>query len=419
MAEIATGLLNLLAVFAVAVGVRIFTEKVVTIPYTVLLVFVGLSIPLLGVTLPITLSHDLILFIFLPAILFQGAEEIDFQAFRTNLSISLPMVLIGLPIAVGLLGWSGTFVFGLPLLVSLLFAAMIYPIDPVAVLSLFEEMDAPERLFVLTESESLMDDGLAIVIFSTLLGVVQTAQRTAQPIDAFMTLTRVSGVLRQFVVVSGGGILVGAAVGYLVPRIMRRIDDEMTKLLLAVIVAYGSFLLAEAVFHVNGILATVTAGLYTGTVGMEHGLEPDEKEFLTGTRDAAVFVFNTVLFLLIGAEIKIGAVLHQFQLISLATVLVLGARAVAVYGVTILVNQVISQPVPLNYRHILVWGGMHAAIPVALALSLPSGIPFRNQLQTMVFSVVVLSIVLQGLLMPAVLKVTGVVDSEASHTAEA
>lgn len=125
MAEIATGLLNLLAVFAV--GVRIFTEIVVTIPYTVLLVFVGLGISLLGVTLPITLSHDLILFIFLPAILFQGAEEIDFQAYRTNLPISLPMVLIGLPVAVGLLGWSGTFVLGLPLLVSLLFAAMIYP----------------------------------------------------------------------------------------------------------------------------------------------------------------------------------------------------------------------------------------------------------------------------------------------------
>lgn len=412
---IATELLNLLVVFAVAVGVRVLIEKVVTIPYTVLLVFTGFGISLLGLTLPIDLSHDLIFFIFLPAILFQGAEEIDFQAFRENLPVSVPMVLIGLPTAIVLFGWSGTYAFGLPLLVSLLFAAMIYPIDPVAVLSLYREMDAPERLSVLTESESLMDDGLAIVIFTTLLGLVRETQQTPQTVDGFFTLARFSTILAQFIFVSVGGILVGSAVGYLVPRVMKRIDDKLTKLLLAVIIAYGSFLLAEEVFRVNGILATVAAGLYTGTVGMEHGLQLEEEEFLTGTRDAVVFLFNTVLFLLIGIEVNIGDFMQQLQPIILATLLVLGVRAVAVYVITGLVNQVVSQPVPLNYRHVLVWGGMHAAIPVALALSLPPGIPFRDQLQTMVFGVVFLSIVVQGILMPFVLRVTGVVDSETSH----
>lgn len=419
MAEITAVLLSLLFIFVIASGTRFLVQNIATTPYTVVLVLVGFGTAILDLDLTIELSHDIILFIFLPAIVFQGATEINFSQFRENLPITVPIVLGGLPGAIVILGILSQYALGLPLLAALLFAAMIYPIDPVAVIALFREMDVPERLSVLTESESLMDDGLAIVVFSAIFSLFQEYPPTTTSGTDFATRARLTNVVFDFLVGSVGGIIVGLVTGYVVYRVMRHMDDRMNEFLLTVVVAYGSFLIADHFFAVNGILATVAGGLLLGTTGREYALRPETAEFCRNTWEAIVFIVNTILFLLIGAEVAIGQFIQQVEFIVLATVLVLIARATVIYSITFITNRFVSQPVPLNYRHVLIWGGMHAAIPVALVLSLPPGTPFRNRLRTLVFGVVVLSITVQGVLMPYVLRMVGIIDSEASRAAEA
>ncbi|WP_256478319.1 cation:proton antiporter domain-containing protein [Halorussus limi] len=180
MAETTAVVLGVLVSFIIAIGVRFLADRV-TFPYTVLLVTVGFTLTIfplqtyLGFSLTPLFTHDVILFVFLPAILFYGAAEIDHDLFRRNLPIIAITVLVGLPVAILAIGWVGAKLFGIPLLIMLLFGAMAYPIDPVAVLSLFEESGAPSRLAVLVEGESLLDDGLAIVLFSAVLALVRDA----------------------------------------------------------------------------------------------------------------------------------------------------------------------------------------------------------------------------------------------------
>lgn len=413
MVQIPTVVLGLLFAVAIAVGAR-FVSSGTTLPFTVLLVAAGFVVSVFDPARRLDLafgplfSHDVILYLFLPAIVFQGAAEIDFPAFRRNLPVFGTMVLVGLPTAVVVLGWLGSGVFGLPLLVALLFAAMVYPIDPVAVLQLYDEMGAPERLSVLTEGESLLDDGIAIVVFTTLFDLVRTADPAELSGVAFLSVDRLGSILVDFVVVGAGGLAVGFVVGYAVYRLQHGTDDRLNVFLLTIVAGYGSFFLAEHVLHLSGILAAVAAGLLLGSRGRAYAVDEETLAFLENVWEAVVFFLNTVLFIVIGVEVPTTQVLAYAGTVAAAVALVLGVRAVVVYAVTNLLNQVLADPIPLNYQHVVVWSGLHGVIPVALALSLGPGTPYGELLQTMVFGVVVGSMVVQGLLMPKVLRVTGV-----------
>src|SRR6056297_2851249 len=169
---LAPELIDLLTVFVIAAGVGVFVAKIGRFPYTIALLLAGLAVSVLGITIDIELSHDLILLVFLPPLLFEGAATTDLGRFRTNIWHVLVLAVVGLIVAILLLGVVGHFAFGFPLLVSLLFAAMILPTDPVSVLALFEELGAPERLSVLVEGESLVNDGVGVVVFSTLFVLI-------------------------------------------------------------------------------------------------------------------------------------------------------------------------------------------------------------------------------------------------------
>ena len=261
MAETTAVVLGVLICFGIAIAVRLVMNRI-TLPYTVVLVAIGFLFTLadpqtyvgLDFTLDPLFTHDVILFVFLPAIVFQGAAETNYTAFRRDLPVFGTIVLVGLPIAVLLVGWIGSIVFGFPLLIALLFGAMAYPVDPVAVLSLFERAGAPERLAVLTEGESLLDDGLAIVVFTTVLELVRQASPSELAGTALLSLGRLGGLAVEVLVVSAGGVLVGLLNGYLVYRFQRVTDDRLTLFLLTLAGAYGSFYLGEHLLGVSGIL---------------------------------------------------------------------------------------------------------------------------------------------------------------------
>jgi CPA1 family monovalent cation:H+ antiporter len=403
---IAAELIDLLSVFIIAAGVGVFVAKIGRFPYTIALLLAGLAVSILGIAIDIELSHDLILLVFLPPLLFEGAATTDLEHFRTNLSHILVLAVVGLITAILLLGIVGHFAFGFPLLVSLLFAAMILPTDPVSVLALFEELGAPERLSVLVEGESLVNDGVGVVIFSTLFALVLESTEAGTDLAELVTLDTIAAASTDIVVASAGGAVVGLVAGLAVYQVMYRLDEHMTEIVLTLVLAYGSFLLAEHTlsdaiggYYFSGVIATVTAGLLIGNRGAEYAMSAQTKISVFNTWDTAAFLVNTLIFLLIGAKTPIHQVLTHGRLILLAIPLVVLARAAVVYPLANIVNRFVNRPVPFDYQHIMVWGGLHGSIPIALVLGLPPNFPRLEELRAMVFGVAAFSLVVQGLTM--------------------
>ena len=406
--------IDLLVVFAIAAGVGIFVAKVGRFPYTIALLLAGFGLSVIQASLGIQLfdvqlSHDLILLVLLPPLLFEGAATTDLESFRENLVPILALAVPGLLVSVVVLGAVGQFAFGFPLLISLLFAAMILPTDPVSVLALFKELGAPERLSTLVEGESLLNDGVGVVVFSALLALTREAQRTNVPTSELLTVSQLGTTALDIVVSSLGGLLVGLITGYVVYRVMVNLDEHMTEIVLTLILTYGSFLLAEHYLHVSGVIATVVAGLFIGNRGAEYAMSPQTKLSVFNTLETAAFIVNTFIFVAIGATTPVRQLLSYAEPIGIAIVLVLFARAVAVYPLTTLVNRISDPDVPTNYQHVMLWGGLHGSIPIALVLGLPPNFELGVQLRAMVFGVAAFSLVVQGLSMSNLLDRLGIV----------
>jgi CPA1 family monovalent cation:H+ antiporter len=395
-----TLLVNLLTVFIIAAGVGIFVAKFGRFPYTIALLLAGLTASVLGMTMEhIQLSHDLILLVLLPPLLFEGAATTDLEHLRRNLAPILAMAIVGLFLSVTVLGIAGTYAFGFPLVISLLFASMILPTDPVSVLALFEELGAPERLATLVEGESLVNDGVGVVLFSSLL-VYATGQESASQL---FTQSGLGELVLQITFFSLGGLFVGVAAGAVVYNVMINLDEHTTEIVLTIILAYGSFVLAEHYLHVSGVIATVVAGLFIGNRGADYAMSPQTKISIFNTWDTGAFLVNTFIFLMIGVKTPVSDLVANAGLIGIAIVLVLVARAVAVYPITFLVNRFQDPPVPGSYQHVMLWGGLHASIPIALVLGLPPETPHRATLRALVFGVAAFSLVVQGLTMSTLL----------------
>ena len=410
-------LADILSVFIIAAAVGVVVAKVGDFPYTIALLLAGVGASVAGVTIEISLSHDLILLVLLPPLLFEGAATTDLERLRRNIVPVLGLAVPGLLVSVLALGVAGQYAFGFDLLVALLFAAMVLPTDPVSVLALFEELGAPERLSVLVEGESLVNDGVGVVLFTALLARIGAEGAGGDP-PLFSPAGAVDLGL-NIAVVAGGGLVVGVAAGYLVYRVMVSLDDHMTEIILTIILAYGVFLLAEHYVHAlvgvhfSGVIATVAAGLLVGNRGAEFAMSPRTKVAIFNTWETGAFIVNTFIFLMIGVTTPVGDLLANWRLIALAIGLTLAARALVVYPITTVVNRFSEPTVPRDYQHVMLWGGLHASIPIALVLGLSGeaglSAELRTTLRAMVFGVAAFSLVVQGLTMSTLLDRLGIV----------
>ena len=366
-------------------------------PYTVGLVLTGVALTLLRVGGGAALTPSLIFEAFLPPLLFEAALSLHWRDLRRDALPTLVLSTFGVILSAAVVTLGMTYLAHWPLRAALLLGVLIAATDPVAVIATFKENKIVGRIRVLMEAESLFNDGVAAVLFGLALAFASG--------HTDLTPARALGALAVTVL---GGIGVGLACGGVAIVLAGRTTDYLVETTLTAVAAYGAFLLAEH-WGVSGVLATVTAGLLLGNVGVLRGddestLSERGREVVIAFWDFAAFAANSLIFLLIGLDVARRSFdLLGISALALAILLALLGRAVAVYPLCLLFRATRWRVEP-RHQHLLFWGGMRGALALALALSLPETIVDRDRIVLETFGIVTFSVVVQGLTLPPLLR---------------
>lgn len=392
LSETVLVIMALLATGIVASGVF----RKLPIPHTVILIIIGIVLARLSeawIALEplqhFQLTPDLVLFIFLPALIFESALNLNARKLIKDiipvLTLAVPALLISTAlVGVGLWWW-----LPVDLIVALLFGALISATDPVAVIALFKELGTPERLTVMVEGESLFNDATAIVVVTILLGLYTAAPASGWDIAAT--------AIAQFVLVFFGGVLVGTVFGFIISWMMTRFAHVSSSvLILSLVLAYVSFVIAEHYLHVSGVMAVVACAIIFGIFGVPR-LSREAVELMHETWEFIAQICNTLLFLFVGMLVDFSSLLADIWYIMFAVVLVQASRAALVYSSVPLVEKVFSLPhVTLGERHIMFWGGLKGGLAIAIVLSLPVDLPGRELLIHLTLGVVLFSMLVNA-----------------------
>jgi CPA1 family monovalent cation:H+ antiporter len=394
---------TLVILFSVATAVAIGARRL-RIPYTAALVVVGLGLSMLHVVEPPHLTKQVLFAFILPGLLFEAAYNLDVAELRRTWWGITALAVPGVAVAIALTAWLTTTAIGafgvdskFTIGIGLVFGALIAATDPVAVVALFKQLRAPSRLTTLLEAESLVNDGTAIVFLTLILSFVSGAS-TAPGAIAWHLLT-----------MTGGGILTGVTVGFAASQITKRVDDPMVEITLTVIAAYGSFVLSDQL-GVSGVLATVSSGMICGNYGKRIGMSDATKVAIHAFWEYLSFALNSVVFLLIGFEVAYGNLAAAWREVGIAWVAALVSRAAVIAAVTMLLRHSVER-IPARWSVVLTWGGLRGALSMVLALGLAPDFAGGETLVTMTFGVVLISLVLQGLTMPWLLRAIRIPES--------
>ena len=396
MTDIAT-IVRLLVILLLIALTVIFITRRLTVPYTLGLVVVGLLIGIFGHVSGVQLTPDLVLFVFLPALLFEGSWSIQIERLRKNWLVIFLLAVPGLLLSLVLIALLLHFFAGLIWVDAFLLAAILSPTDPVAVLGLFRQLKVDEDLSTIIEGESLFNDGVAGSLYQVFLAFVlifvhQQAMTTGQ----ILTLG-----LETLLLEAGGGVLIGSIAGFLISRFVKFIDDPLIETTITIVTAYGVYLLADSL-HTSGILAVIMAGLILGSYGQRMGMSVRTRDFVDDFWSIVAFVVNALLFLLVGVQLNptnflaSGEVLHLLLVAGLSIIAVLLARFIMVL---LLPRRLASFPgLRLrSWRFTIFWSGLRGALSLALVLALPLEVPDRSSLIFSTYAVVLFTLLVQGI----------------------
>ncbi|MEL7009488.1 MAG: sodium:proton antiporter, partial [Cyanobacteria bacterium J06588_4] len=317
--------------------------KSVNFPYTVGLVIVGLilsslasNFEVLEIVNTFKLSEELILFIFVPPLIFESALNMDSRLLLRNLTPVLVLAIPGLLISTAIVGTALAWLTPLSLGQALLFGSLISATDPVAVIALFKELGAPKQLTVLVEGESLFNDATAIVTFNIILTAIAAGQVGEDALN--------QGII-SFVISFVGGITVGAVFGYLVRWTMNLAQNNSLVLAtISTITAYAAFLIAEEIFQVSPVMAVVSTGLVIGWYKANR-LDAEERKYLGEFWEYTAFFANSLIFLLVGITASSFEFFEQLSetqslltILGITIVTVLVTRAIVIFTLVPLVN---------------------------------------------------------------------------------
>lgn len=391
LSEIILIIMGLLTIAMLAAGIC----KNIPIPYTVFLVILGVLLGSLARSqhefaplLAFQLTPELVLFLFLPALIFESALNMDARQLMKDLPAVLVLAIPALLISTVIIGTGLWLVLDIPLLLALLFGALISATDPVAVISLFKELGAPARLTILVEGESLLNDATAIVLFNILLGLV---------VGGALTASGVGYAFIGFFKVFFGGILVGAAIGIILSEILYRLRVGLSSyLIMSIVMAYSCFAIAEHILHVSGVMAVVASGISLGIFGVSR-IPQEATHLIMETWEVIVLVFNSLLFLLVGLSIDVVQLASYLDEITIAIILMLTARAIGVYSLVPLTVGFFKLPhVTIGERHVMWWGGLKGGLAIAIVLSIPEDLAGRDLLLYMTLGAVMFTLLINA-----------------------
>jgi monovalent cation:H+ antiporter, CPA1 family len=395
------------AILLLVASVVSMAARRLRLPYTVALVLAGVVMAVTSLVPGVTLTKELIFTAFLPPLVFEAAFNIPWSELRRDLPVILVLATVGVAISAALTSVGMRTLLGWPWAAAVLFGILIAATDPVSVIATFKETGLRGRVRLLVEAESLFNDGTAAVAFTVALAAIQGGGASA------------SGVGLALLVTIGGGIFAGLAVAGVVLWLAGSTDDHLVEITFTTVAAYGSFLVAEH-FHMSGVLAALVAGLLLGNVGSLGAFTDRGREAVESFWEYLAFVVNSLVFLLIGIQLALVNMVALAVPVAVAILLVLAARAAAVYPCSAMFLRS-SLRVPANHQHLLVWGGLRGALALALALSLPSDLPRRNEIVVAVFGVVAFSVLVQGTTISPLLRRMGMLpgDTPAEPSGEA
>ncbi len=336
--------------------------------------------------------HETVMHGMLSFLLFAGAMHVDFSVFKSrSLAIGL-MATLGILISTFIIGWAmwwllNFFGIEMPFIWMLVFGALISPTDPVAVLGLFKTVKVPESLEAKMAGESLLNDGVGIVVFTIVVAIAVGG-------DVHGSGITVMSVIELFAYEAIGGAALGLVAGYACYRAMSQIDEHNLEVLITLAMVMVTYAVAIRL-HLSGPIAMVVAGLFIGNRGMRYAVSDNTRDYVEKFWSLLDEILNSVLFLLIGLEVLVIAQqVDHVGVALLAIPVTLAARWISV-----------SIPISILARWrsftkgaipILTWGGLRGGIAVALALSLPAN-EFKPTILTITYAVVLFSIIVQGL----------------------
>lgn len=357
-------------------------------------VIAGILVPLLNVDTGIRASniHDLVFYIVLPVLIFEAAWHIQPGIMKKWLLPILLLATVGVMVSCVTVAVIVYYLIGeptgFPWEAALLTGAILAATDPIAVVATLKKLKAPKDLATLIEGESLFNDATAVVLFGVVL-MFATAQ-----VDVSASAEGVEqNYFVLFVTVFLGGLLVGALMGVAGALLVKLLVNDSASSVVLLFLAFASFYVAEHLLHVSGILSVMNAAIVSRVL-----LKKYETTFISGivaTWDWLGLLFNALIFVLMGLVITFDMFTQQWLAIAIAIAAALSARLLAVLTCGAL-SKATPRPLPMSWQYILFWGGLKGAIAIVLVLSLPLSLPYWWTIQSMVFGVVLFTLLVQG-----------------------
>jgi CPA1 family monovalent cation:H+ antiporter len=405
----------IIVLLAIVVGLAVIADRV-HIPYPMLLMVAGIAIAFIPGLPPVELEPDLVFLLFLPPVLFGAGYFTSWRDFKANRRpiglLAIGCVLFTTVIVAVVarwlipgMGWAPAFVLG----------AIVSPPDAVAATTMFERLGVPHRVVTVLEGESLVNDASALILYRFAIAAVATG--TFSLPDA----------LREFVVLSLGGVVIGIVAGYIIQRCARFARTPSLQISVSLVVPALVYFLAEHL-GVSGVLATVAAGIVLGRHSSV-ALSPEARIGGAATWASGTLIVNALAFVLIGMQLrlivqdlpdgKFSTLLGQALVISLAVIVV---RFIWVYPVVYL-PRILSPTLrqndpapPWQAPFVIGWSGLRGIVSLASALALPvvmdngEPFPYRNEILFFSFAVIVVTLLGQGGSLPLVLAKLGIGD---------